>query len=70
MKLTSFYVDLQSGLVTCQCELVVQDNKVKIPFTIPEALLYNEALNRGQDTWENIDVCTVGSGILGQTLTV
>ena len=70
MKLKHIFIDYVNQTVTCQCVLLVQGNPVVIPFTIPEADLYAAAAARGEDTWENEDVCTVGSQVVGQTVSI
>ena len=70
MKLISIAISYPAGSVTCQCMLLVQDNPVVVPFTVAEALLYAAAADRGADTWENEDVCLVGSQIVGQPITL
>jgi hypothetical protein len=70
MKLQSLIINFSNQTVTCQCALVVQDNAVLVPFTVPESALYEAAEARGADTWENEDVCLVGSQIVGQTITL
>lgn len=68
MKLKSLSIDYTNQTVTCQCVLLVQDNPVIVPFTVAESLLYAAAADRGADTWENEDVCLVGSQIVGQPI--
>lgn len=70
MKLVSIAISYPAGSVTCQCMLLVQDNPVTIPFTVAESALYDAAAARGADTWENEDVCLVGSQIVGQPITL
>jgi hypothetical protein len=70
MKLISIAISYPTGSVTCQCMLLVQDNPVVVPFTVAESLLYAAAADRGADTWENEDVCLVGSQIVGQPITL
>jgi hypothetical protein len=70
MKLVSIAISYPAGTVTCQCMLLVQDNPVVVPFTVPESALYEAADARGADTWENEDVCLVGSQIVGQPITL
>ncbi len=70
MKLQSLIINFSNQTVTCQCALVVQDNAVLVPFTVPESALYEAAAARGADTWENEDVCLVGSQIVGQPITL
>jgi len=70
MKLKYLSIDFTNQTVTCQCALVVQDNIVLVPFTVAETLLYAAAADRGADTWENEDVCLVGSAIVGQPITL
>ncbi len=70
MKLISIAISYPAGSVTCQCMLLVQDNPVMVPFTVPESALYDAASARGADTWENEDVCLVGSHIVGQPITL
>jgi len=70
MKLISIAISYPAGSVTCQCMLLVQDNPVVVPFTVPESALYEAASARGADTWENEDVCLVGSAIVGQPITL
>ena len=70
MKLQSLTINFLNQTVTCQCALVVQDNAVLVPFTVPESALYEAAEARGADTWENEDVCLVGSAIVGQPITL
>jgi hypothetical protein len=70
MKLKYLSIDFTNQTVTCQCALVVQDNAVLVPFTVPESALYEAASARGADTWENEDVCLVGSAIVGQPITL
>ena len=70
MKLESLSIDFANQTVTCQCVLFVQGHPVKVPFTVAEALLYAAAADRGATTWENEDVCSVGSQIVGQPLTL
>jgi hypothetical protein len=70
MKLISIAISYPTGSVICQCMLLVQDNPVVVPFTVPESLLYAAAADRGADTWENEDVCLVGSQIVGQPITL
>jgi hypothetical protein len=48
--------------------LLVQGNPVLVPFTVQESALYAAAAARNKDTWENEDVCSVGSQIVGQPL--
>jgi hypothetical protein len=68
MKLISIAISYPARSVTCQCMLLVQENPVTIPFTVPESALYDAASARGADTWENEDVCLVGSAIVGQPI--
>lgn len=70
MKLISIAISYPAGTVTCQCMLLVQENPVVVPFTVPESLLYEAAEARGADTWENEDVCLVGSAIVGQPISL
>ena len=70
MKLISIAISYPAGTVTCQCMLLVQDNPVVVPFTVAESALYEAASARGADTWENEDVCLVGSAIVGQPITL
>ena len=70
MKLISIAISYPAGTVTCQCMLLVQDNPVVVPFTVPESALYEASDARGADTWENEDVCLVGSHIVGQPITL
>jgi hypothetical protein len=70
MKLKHLFIDYVNQTVTCQCVLIVQGNPVIVPFTVPEADLYATAAARGKDTWENEDVCTVGSQVAGQTVSI
>jgi hypothetical protein len=70
MKLKSLSIDYSNGTVTCQCILLVQGNPVLVPFTVQESALYAAAAARDKDTWENEDVCSVGSQIVGQPLTL
>jgi hypothetical protein len=70
MKLISIAISYPAGTVTCQSMLLVQDNPVVVPFTVPESALYEAAEARGADTWENEDVCLVGSQIVGQPITL
>lgn len=69
MKLVSIAISYPAGTVTCHCMLLVQGNPVIVPFTVQEAALYAAAAARGNDTWENEDVCLVGSQIVGQPIT-
>ena len=70
MKLKSLSIDYSNQTVTCACVLLVQGNPVTVPFTVAEELLYAAASDRGATTWENEDVCSVGSQIVGQPLTL
>lgn len=70
MKLKALSIDYTNQTVTCACVLLVQDNPVIVPFTVAEALLYAAAADRGETTWENQDVCFVGSQIVGQPITL
>lgn len=70
MKLKHLFIDYLNQTVTCQCVLMVQGNPVVVPFTIPESDLYAAAAARGEDTWENIDVCFVGTQVAGQTVSI
>ena len=70
MKLKSLSIDYTNQTVTCQCILLVQGNPVLVPFTVQETALYAAAAARDKDTWENEDVCSVGSQIVGQPLTL
>jgi hypothetical protein len=70
MKLKHLFIDYVNQTVTCQCVLIVQGNPVIVPFTVPEADLYAVAATRGMDTWENEDVCTVGSQVAGQSVSI
>ena len=70
MKLKYLSIDFTNQTVTFQCALVVQDNAVLVPFTVPESALYAAAADRGADTWENGDVCLVGSQIVGQPISL
>jgi hypothetical protein len=70
MKLISIAISYPAGTVTCQCMLLVQDNPVVVPFTVPESALYEAASARGAFSWENEDVCLVGSQIVGQPITL
>jgi hypothetical protein len=69
MKLVSIAISYPTQSVTCQCMLLVQGNPVIVPFTVQESALYAAASARNKDTWENEDVCSVGSQIVGQPLT-
>jgi hypothetical protein len=69
MKLVSIAISYPTQSVTCQCMLLVQGNPVIVPFTVQEAALYAAAAERGATTWENEDVCSVGSQIVGQPIT-
>lgn len=70
MKLLSISINIETGIVTCQCVLVVQDNPVFVPISIPEVQLYDAAFTRGEQTWENEDVCLVAGQISGQEVTI
>jgi hypothetical protein len=70
MKLVSIAISYPAGTVTCLCVLLVQEHPVTVPFTIQEEALYLAAAERGQTTWENEDVCAVGSQIVGQIITL
>jgi hypothetical protein len=70
MQLNTILIDFNTHDVTCQCVLFVQDNPVIVPFTVAEATLYAAAAARGADTWENEDVCLVGSQIVGQPISL
>ena len=70
MKLKHLFIDYVNQTVTCQCVLLVQGNQVVVPFTVPEADLYSAAAARGKDTWENEDVCAVGSQVVGQAVSI
>jgi hypothetical protein len=70
MKIKSLSIDYDNETVTCACVLFVQGNPVVVPFTVPESLLYEAAEARGADTWENEDVCLVGSAIVGQPISL
>lgn len=70
MKLKKLLINYDQQTVTCWCELTVQGSPVIVPFTIPESALYDAASSRGKETWENQDVCFVGSQIVGQEVTL
>jgi hypothetical protein len=70
MHLKTISIDFTTHDVTCHCVLFVQDNPVIVPFTVPESALYEAADARGADTWDNEDVCLVGSHIVGQPITL